>query len=97
MTTTTPERKYALTKVATGDYLLPSNDGRKVWRIARYEDGPSHGLDDWTRDIMLWGVWEWTGKSSTYVDVGSWDRWEMWSSGHETRADAIATALGAQP
>lgn len=44
----TTERKYAMTRIATGDYLLPSNDARTIWRIERYTDGPSLGLD-WPR------------------------------------------------
>lgn len=34
------ERRYALTKLDAGDYLLPSNDAMTIWRISRYdEDG----------------------------------------------------------
>jgi hypothetical protein len=88
------ERKYALTKVAPGDYLLPSNDGCTIWRIARYEDGPSKGLDI-PRDREFWGVWRWAGAECFvgYVDTGDWSRWNMVESGCDTRAEAIREAL----
>lgn len=40
----TPERKYALTRLAPGDYLCASNDGKTLWRFERYEDGAVYGL-----------------------------------------------------
>lgn len=55
----TPQRKYALTRIGPGDYLLPSNDGQTIWRIAKYEDGPSHGVEGMDRDRDFWGVWKW--------------------------------------
>jgi hypothetical protein len=94
MTTTAVVWKYALTKVGAGDYLLPSNDAQNIWRIHRYTDGPSNGLD-LPRDRELWGVWRWTGRvgPGTYVDTGSWDRWELRSDTYDTRRDAITAAL----
>jgi hypothetical protein len=88
------ERKYALTKVAAGDYLLPSNDAQTIWRLVRYEDGPSHGLADWPRDRPVWAAYRWTGPLGA-VDAGidAWDRWELQESSCETRADAIQAAL----
>lgn len=89
-----PERKYALTKVGPGDYLLPSNDHCIVWRIARYEDGPASGLD-LPRNQSFWGVWRWHQDVSMggHVDTGSWDRWELWSGLHASRAAAIDDAM----
>jgi hypothetical protein len=94
----TPVRKYALTRVATGDYIFPSNDGKTIWRVAKYEDGPSHGLDEMPRDRELWGLWKWRepiGLQSPYVDTGDWNRWEFWEGWHETRQEAIDAALKA--
>jgi hypothetical protein len=56
------ERRYSLTKLGPGDYLLPSNDGETLWRIATYTDGPSFGLDDWPRDRTFWGAWRYDGR-----------------------------------
>lgn len=88
----TIERKYALTKIKPGDYLLPSNDALAVYRIARYTEGPSSGIEDRTRDREVWGYWRWTGVGR-YVDTGSWDRWDMIDGMYDTRAEAIDQAL----
>jgi hypothetical protein len=90
-------RKYVLTKIAKGDYLLPSNDGGTLWRIRSYEDGPSYGLEDWPRDLTLWGIWKWdtpvTGASLASVDPDAWDRWECYDTSYESRAQAIRSVL----
>lgn len=47
MTTTIPERRFALTKVEPGAYMLPSNDQQYVWMIRKYEeDGSAQRLQD---------------------------------------------------
>jgi hypothetical protein len=93
----TPRRKYALSKVKPGDYLLPSNDGQTVYRIAKYEDGPSHGLVAFDKDREFWGVWRWQDDvplgPGSYVDVEDWNRWEFCEGLHDKRADAIHAAL----
>ena len=94
--TTATERKYALTRVATGDYLLPSNDLRTLWRIFSYVDGPSFGLDDWPRDKTLWRLMRWTGETNpgSFVDVSLDDRrWAGVADGFATRREAIEDAL----
>ncbi len=85
-------RKYALTKIKRGDYLLPSNDGRTIWRLCAYEDGPSTGITDWPGDVTFWGVWKWTGAGDT-VDPQDWEPWEMMESMLPTRAEAVRAAL----
>jgi hypothetical protein len=92
---TLPQRKYALTKIAPGDYLFPSNDAKTVWRIARYEDGPSHGVDSMDRDRTFWGLWKWDSPLAvgSAVDTLSWERWGMEGSGFDTRQEAIDEAL----
>jgi len=47
----TTARKYVMTRIDKGDYLLPSNDGETLWRIRQYMDGPSWGLLDWPRAL----------------------------------------------
>lgn len=100
--TTETKRKYALTKVDAGDYLLPANNGRTLWRIARYQDGPSTGLEDMPRDDMFWGVWRWTGHVGIDTQSGriavadgleDWSLWEMDASLLRTRAEAIEEAM----
>lgn len=87
------ERKYAMTKLAPGDWLLPDNDGKRLWRIARYEDGPSHGLEDWPKDREVWGIWRWLEPRHGTIDPDDWAEWEMWEGSCQTRQDAIEAAL----
>ena len=94
--TSTIERKYALTKVAPGDYLLPSNDAGTLWRLSRYKDGPTYGLVvDWLRDRDFWGLWRYTYSLHALepVDPDDWSVWECVGDGYETRAEAIREAL----
>lgn len=92
------ERKYAMSKVASGDYLLPSNDGQTIWRVARYTDGPSNGLQI-PRDRTFWGVWRWMGDVSpgAAVDTEDWSTWEMCGGLCDSRADAVEAALRMRP
>lgn len=96
----TPTRTHRMIRLGKGDYLLPSNDAQTLWRIATYEDGPSHGVVDWPKDITLWGIWKWDGGMPTVdqvaaaLDEGLWtDRWEFWEGGYRKRSDAIEGAL----
>lgn len=86
-----PERTYRMIRLGSGDYLLPSNDAKTLWRIARYveDDGDE-----------LWGVWHWDGGMPTVdqiaaaLDEGMWtDSWEYWDGGFRKRQDAIDTIL----
>ena len=91
----TMKRKYALIRIAKGDYLLPSNDAQTIWRIRRYVDGPSSGIMDWPSDREVWGLWRWEGdlRQSDYVDTEDLERWELVGGALRTRADAIEEAL----
>lgn len=95
------ERKYALTKLASGSYLLPSNDARTLWHIYRFEDGRSHGLDepdrDWWACARFLGTFE-QAQASVIRDLEDCgyvtrDRWRDESSYLRTRAEAIEHAL----
>lgn len=90
------ERKYALTKIAAGDYLLPSNDAQTIYRIQRYTDGPSFGLMDWPRDRELWSVARWTGEvgPGCFVDTSpESERWEEVATCIATRREAVERAI----
>lgn len=93
--TDTIERKYALSKIKAGDYLLPSNDAQIIWRLRSYEDGPSHGIEDWPRDITLWGAWRWRGNVDALdtIDFEDADQWAHEGDGFTSRAGAIQWAL----
>lgn len=93
------ERKYMLTRLAPGDYLLPSNNGERIFRIARYIDGPSLGLEDMPRDREFWGIWETDLLNGTYglldrkvIDT-DWSKWEMYTGCFDTRREAIDAVL----
>lgn len=44
--TTAIEQRYAMTRVEAGDYLIPSNDGKTLWRLRSYhEDGSAYFVD----------------------------------------------------
>lgn len=97
MTHPTVERKYALTKIEAGDYLLLGNDGKTLWRVVKSEDGPSHGLDPkvFPKDFVEWQAWKWTGREhpETVDDlVLGDDRWDYWERG-DSREEAIQAAL----
>ena len=86
-------RKYALTKLAPGDWLLPSDDGKTLWRIRLYEDGPTHGMEI-AADRDFWGVWKWLGREGEdYVDPQNWSHWDFFEGLHDTRREAIDAAL----
>jgi hypothetical protein len=89
------ERKYALSRIAAGDYVFPSNDGNTIWRVSRYTEGPSSGLDHLPRDRDYWGLWKWHEPVSTggFIDTGSFERWDLVDSLYDTRAEAINAAL----
>ena len=90
----TPQRRYALTKIEARDYILPSNDGNTIYRIATYVEGPSTGFDDWPKDRRVWGVWTWTLTKEKLPDLyDEWGYWEFWSGMHRTRREAIDDAL----
>lgn len=97
MTAAAIGRKYALTKITSGDYLLPSNNAETIWRIQRYEDGPSHGLVDWPHDRRFWRVLQWDGPfgMGVFVNVDNMDRWEEYATMYGTRREAIDAALQA--
>jgi hypothetical protein len=54
-----PERRFQMTRLRAGDYLLPDNDGRTLWRIARYEerDGSLTRGDGTVVNGDFWALW----------------------------------------
>lgn len=50
------DRRFALTKIDAGDYLLPDNDETHLWRVVRYEDGSHYGLDVPYASRTFWRV-----------------------------------------
>ncbi|HEY4451023.1 MAG TPA: hypothetical protein VGN13_05465 [Solirubrobacteraceae bacterium] len=92
MTTETIERKYVLTKIARGDWMLPSNDGRTIFRL--YHDPEAlagETTDGGEMRRAAWTLWRWTG--GHVVDTWSWSEWELLDGSLYTRTEAIREAL----
>lgn len=87
----TAERKYALTRVKAGDYLLLSNDGKTVWRIATYhEDGSAVTSDGRTLAGRFWGTWKYKGRvAAAAIDPNEWNDFEMYDCLFRSRRDAV--------
>jgi len=91
------ERIYALTRVTAGDYIVPSNDGRTLWRVYRYyEDGSASYGDDTPLRGWFWSV-------ASYAELFPVERlpldfleWEHWET-HETLLASRKDALDAVP
>lgn len=90
------ERKYAMSKGAgPGDWLQMSNDGKTLWRIRKYTDGPSLGLEDWPADKEVWGIWKWLGKIElgASLDLNDGSQWDFWEGTLKSRTLAVEAAL----
>lgn len=95
-----PDRKWRMTRLKAGDWLLPSNDRSTVFRISTYEDGESYGLEG-VKDRTYWGVWHWPKPLKQLAASDPWgydpfDDWDAWVQiGHScaTRQEAIDAAL----
>jgi hypothetical protein len=103
------ERRYQMTRVRSGDYLLPSNDGRRLWRITAYvEDGSLVEYEPGKVDLASLGA----GKpvvgrfwKAAYFRDGvdaagrllEWDQWEEWEALLPTRRAAVDAAMRAEP
>jgi hypothetical protein len=100
------ERKYQMTRVRAGVYLLPSNDLQTLWRISSYTE---HGDGEWANGRVIRGTFWETARHTTPLPkiaphlIGDdealdflWgDQWESYSFVHPTRAEAIESALSA--
>jgi hypothetical protein len=88
------ERKYQMVRIKAGDYLLPSNDGRTLWRIYRYHEGPDSGVID---PGTYWACARYDGTLEQAANDDeldyAWDRWVTTECWMKTRAEAIEAAL----
>jgi hypothetical protein len=92
-TKTTPERKWALRKLTSGDYVLPSNDETKLWRIVK---GEAFANDDGSfKDGWILYRFDGHFDGFFYPEMTDFDRWEHWGS-VVTRNEAIAEAMRAE-
>jgi|SRR5579872_4380612 len=96
------ERKYVLTRVRKGDYLLPSNDLKTLWRIYSYEEEGSliEELPGGEERPVLGTFWACSRRpmpdTNTLMDEDFlYDGWEHWAGPLNTRTAAIEEALRA--
>jgi hypothetical protein len=91
------ERKYALAKIEAGDWLLPGNDGKTLWRLVKSEDGPSYGLDPDTfpDDFTVWLAYKWEGRGRPETEDDLLLDGVQWSCHiqESSREEAIQAAL----
>jgi hypothetical protein len=102
---TEPVRKWAMTRIRSGDYLLPSNDARTLWRISEYaEDGSAGNYDGAGRWVPItgrfWQVSKFKGPlpavdATLPDDFLDWDNWETHTTGLLKRKYAVEVALNA--
>lgn len=81
-------RKYQMTKLHDGSYLLPSNDAKTLWRLAK-------GADGWYSHSRL------MPSSDAELACIDWDDWNEWEARRvwgpfRTRAEAIDVAVREQ-
>lgn len=93
----TVERRYALVKLAAGDYLFPSNDGRLLWRVMRYHEGPETGIDEPGAAGWYWQAARYRGTLEEAEREGEAllfsDRWVYVATWLRTRQEAIDAAV----
>lgn len=95
------ERKYVMTKIGAGDYLLPSNDEGTLWRLRTYEDGRVNGLERGPWCAEYWELRRWTGGGpldgnvrmvASLVD-DDFEPWEWVAGSFRKRSEAIEEAM----
>ena len=95
-------RKYAMTRIAAGDYLLPSNDKQTLWRIYSYEeDGSAEWRDSAGRWHKITGRFWATAKYNRPLpesgevpyDFLDWENWTTWETNLKTQKLAIEATL----
>lgn len=92
------ERRYALRKLETGDYVLPSNDLSILWRICAVDEPTT--ASDLTSMERLWDLYRWRHPApiveedvAESIIEDDWTEWECVGSGFPTRAYAIEEAM----
>lgn len=88
------ERKWQMTRVGAGDYLLPSNDEQTLWRITKYEerDGTLTRGDGTVVNGDFWALWRLRFPLPDYdaVDHDLWD-WDNCFPGDDLRVQRAET------
>lgn len=96
------DRKYAMTRIEAGDYLLLSNDASALWRICSYhEDGSAGNFDGNGKFVplvgMFWSVWKYGPGGPSKFDpehIEGFSEWLHWAGPFDTRREASEYAAG---
>jgi len=78
------ERTWQMTRLAPGDYLLPSNDASRLWRIHRY----------WENGSAFWGSIDTPEAERRYLRGWFWTA--SYYVGGEPWQETVAAALQAE-
>ena len=95
----TNSRKYRMTRLKAGDYLLPANDRSVLWRITRYvEDGSAEWVSVGSERKKIigafWSVWRYKRQFQQHEPVSTeWDDYEQLDSVLRSRSEAIDAAM----
>jgi hypothetical protein len=104
----TVQRKYVLTKLGAGDYLMPGNNGQTLWRLRHYDeefaaDNPLGSTE--VRVRKVWGVWRCVGYSvrqfqsaiaAGAIDIDDDTLWDYFAGIGKTRNEVIQDALDSE-
>jgi hypothetical protein len=97
-------RKYQMTRIQAGDYLIPSNDQKTLWRIYSYEEDGS--LEDGRGGFVHGRFWA-SARFAGSLELAerlmhrdpdeflSWSSWESWEVHLPTRKAAVESMLRA--
>lgn len=87
------ERKFQMVRLSAGDWLLPDNDERTLWRIQRYDDGADYGLDVAFASRSFWRLMRCRYEIGEDIDITEDAAWVEVHSWLPTRQAAIDSAL----
>lgn len=102
-------RAWALIRLRSGDYFVPSNDRDTLWRVCTYEEDGSlvRTYEDGTEEEVkgiYWMTMKFAGtfeqasalldRSDTLDDFLRDERWQGWAYLFKTRRDALADIFG---
>ena len=101
----TVARRWQMVRVSAGDYLLPSNDTRTLWRIYSYEEHGDAEIGDgrggW-RPLRgtFWACARYERPFGSFDVLTEWDllewgNWLTWETTLATRREAVDAALSA--
>jgi len=85
------KRKYQMTRLNTGDYMCPSNDGLRLWRFTKQQGGDWYAM---SCDMPTPEQWErFVAQVGTVGDIDDLLDWQEESYHYATRAEIVERAF----